>query len=69
MLYYECPTEYLSAVEPSSLEIREATVEDATAVAEVARPRFTDYFSHYHADARLDRERYIPVPDQAGKTG
>lgn len=63
LVYYECPTEYLSAVEPSTLEIREATVEDATAVAETARLCFSDYSSHYYADALLDRikvsEAYI----------
>ena len=54
LVYYECPTEYLSAVRPSTLEIRKATVEDATAVAETARLCFSDYSSHYHADTRLD---------------
>jgi hypothetical protein len=54
LVYYECPTEYLSAVRPSTLEIREATVEDATAVAETARLCFSAYFSHYHVDTRLD---------------
>ena len=63
LVYYECPTEYVSAVKPSTLEIRKATLEDATAVAEIARLCFSDYSSHYHADARLDRvkvsEAYI----------
>ena len=63
LVYYECPTEYLSAVKPTTLQIREATVEDATAVAEIARLCFSDYSSHYHADAGLDRikvsEAYI----------
>jgi hypothetical protein len=63
LVYYECPTGCLSVVEPSTLKIREATVEDATAVAEIARLCFSDYSSHYHADARLDRfkvsEAYI----------
>src|SRR6516165_3289589 len=54
LVYYECPTEYLSAAKPSTLEIRKATLEDATAVAEIARLCFSDYSSHYHADARLD---------------
>jgi hypothetical protein len=55
LVYYECATEDLPAVKLSALEIREATDEDATAVAEVARLCFSDYLSHYHADARLDR--------------
>ena len=55
LVYYECPTEVVSAVKPSTVEIREATVEDATAVAEVARLCFSAYFGHYHADGRLDR--------------
>jgi GNAT superfamily N-acetyltransferase len=63
LVYYECSTEYLSQVKPSTLQIREATVEDCKAVAEIARLCFSDYFSHYHADARLDRvkasEAYI----------
>ncbi len=63
LVYYECSTEYLSAVKPSTLEIRKATVEDAAVVAETARLCFSDYSSHYHADARLDRvkasEAYI----------
>jgi GNAT superfamily N-acetyltransferase len=63
LVYYECRTEDLSAVKLSTVEIREATAEDATAVAEVARLCFSTYFSHYHADARLDRvkvsEAYI----------
>jgi GNAT superfamily N-acetyltransferase len=54
LVYYECPVEYLSVVEPSTVEIREATVEDATAIAEIARLCFSDYSSHYHADVRLD---------------
>ena len=63
LVYYECPTEYLEGMKPATIEIREATAEDAVAVAEVARLCFSDYFSHYHADARLDRvkvsEAYI----------
>jgi GNAT superfamily N-acetyltransferase len=55
LVYYECSTENPSAVKPSTLEIREATLEDATAVADIARLCFTDYSSHYRADARLDR--------------
>jgi GNAT superfamily N-acetyltransferase len=55
LVYYECLTEYLSEAKPSTLEIREATAEDTTAVAEIARLCFSDYSSHYHADARLDR--------------
>jgi GNAT superfamily N-acetyltransferase len=55
IVYYECPTEDLPAVKPSTVEIRESTEKDATAVAEVARLCFSDYFSHYHTDARLDR--------------
>jgi hypothetical protein len=46
LVYYECSTEYLSAVKPSSLEIRKATVEDAAAVAETARFCFSDYSSN-----------------------
>jgi GNAT superfamily N-acetyltransferase len=57
LVYYECSTEELPLTKPSTAEIREATAEDATAVAEVARLCFTDYFSHYHADARLDRAK------------
>jgi GNAT superfamily N-acetyltransferase len=55
LVYYECRIGDMSAVESSTVEIREATVEDATAVAEVARLCFSTYFSHYHADGRLDR--------------
>jgi len=58
LVYYECPTEYLSAAKPSTLEIREATVEDATAVAETVRLCFSDYSSHYHADAPRPRKMY-----------
>jgi GNAT superfamily N-acetyltransferase len=57
LVYYECSTECMPAVKPSSLEIRKATVEDATAVAEIARLCFSDYSSHYHADVRLDRAK------------
>jgi GNAT superfamily N-acetyltransferase len=50
-------------VKPPTVEIREAAAEDAAEVAEVARLCFSDYFSHYHADPRLDRvkvsEAYI----------
>ena len=54
LVYYECPTEDLPAVEPSTVDIRESTEKDAPAVAEVARLCFSDYSSHYHADDRLD---------------
>ena len=57
LVYYECTTEELPPTKPSTVEIREATPEDARAVAEIARLCFTDYFSHYHADARLDRAK------------
>jgi GNAT superfamily N-acetyltransferase len=57
LVYYECSTEELPAAKPPAVEIREATGEDFGAVAEVARLCFTDYFSHYHADARLDRTK------------
>jgi GNAT superfamily N-acetyltransferase len=57
LVCYECPTQDLPSIGPSTLKIREATVEDATAVAEIARLCFSDYFSHYHADARLDRAK------------
>jgi GNAT superfamily N-acetyltransferase len=63
LVYYECPTEDVASVAPFAVEIREATVEDAEAVVEVARLCFSDYFGHYHADSRLDRvkvsEAYI----------
>jgi GNAT superfamily N-acetyltransferase len=63
LVYYECPTGDVCAVEPSTIEIREATAADASALAEVARLCFSAYFSHYHADVRLDRvkvsEAYI----------
>ena len=55
LVYYECPTECLALLQPSTLEIREATLNDATAVGEIARLCFSNYSSHYHADARLDR--------------
>lgn len=55
LVYYECPTESPPPASPSDLEIRAATPNDATAVAEIARLCFSDYFSHYHADAHLDR--------------
>jgi GNAT superfamily N-acetyltransferase len=55
LVCYECLTEDLLGIEPLRVEIREANPEDAPAVAEVARLCFSDYFSHYHADARLDR--------------
>jgi GNAT superfamily N-acetyltransferase len=57
LVYYECSTDYVSAVQPSSLEIRKATIEDAAPVAEIARLCFSDYSSHYHADPRLDRAK------------
>jgi GNAT superfamily N-acetyltransferase len=57
LVYYECPTKDLPAVKPSTVEIREATGEDAAGVANVAQLCFTDYFGHYHADARLDRAK------------
>jgi GNAT superfamily N-acetyltransferase len=55
LVYYECPTEDMPAIKPSTVEIREATTEDAMAVAEIARLCFSSYLSHYHADGRLDR--------------
>jgi GNAT superfamily N-acetyltransferase len=55
LLYYECPMENLPVAKPLTVEIREATGEDAKEVGETARVCFTNYFSHYHADARLDR--------------
>jgi GNAT superfamily N-acetyltransferase len=57
LVYYECSTECMPAVKPSSLEIRKATVEDSMAVAKIARLCFSDYSSHYHADVRLDRTK------------
>jgi GNAT superfamily N-acetyltransferase len=57
LVYYECATEDLPPANPVTVEIREATGEDATAVAEVARLCFSDYCSHYHSDARLDRAK------------
>jgi len=57
LVYYECPTECLALLQPSTLEIREATLNDATAVGEIARVCFSNYSSHYHADARLDRSK------------
>jgi GNAT superfamily N-acetyltransferase len=55
LVYYECRTEGVTAVEPSTVKIREATGQDAAAVAEIARLGFAEYHGHYHADARLDR--------------
>ena len=55
LVYYECPTEDIPAVKPSTVEIREATFGDVTAVAEIARLCFCAYSGHYHADSRLDR--------------
>lgn len=55
LVYYECPTEDVPSFKPSTVEIREATGEDAMVVAEIAGLCFSDYYSHYHADARLDR--------------
>ena len=57
LVYYQSPTENLPAIQRSSLEIRQATIEDATAIAEIARLCFSNYSSHYHADARLDRDK------------
>ena len=63
LVYYECSTEDLPSFKPSMIEIREATAQDAAAVAEIARLCFSDYSSHYRADNRLDRvkvaEAYI----------
>jgi GNAT superfamily N-acetyltransferase len=63
LVYYECSTECLPPMQPSTLVIREATVADARAIAETARLCFSDYSSHYRADPRLDRvkvsEAYI----------
>jgi GNAT superfamily N-acetyltransferase len=61
LVYYECPTEDMPAVEPSTVLIRESTEEDATAVAEIARLCFSSYFSHYQADARLDPAKVSEV--------
>jgi GNAT superfamily N-acetyltransferase len=55
LVYYECSTENLPPVQPSALVVRKATVADAQAIAETARLCFSDYSSHYHADARLER--------------
>jgi hypothetical protein len=55
LVYYQCHTEDLVAVKPATVHIRKATAEDAMAIAEIAGLCFCDYFSHYHADARLDR--------------
>jgi N-acetylglutamate synthase-like GNAT family acetyltransferase len=54
LVYYQCPTESVTAAKPSTVKIREATGEDAAAVGEIARLCFSEYFSHYHADTRLD---------------
>ena len=63
LVYYECSTEDLPSLKPFTVTIREATGADAAAVAEIARICFSNYFNHYHADARLDRvkvsEAYI----------
>jgi GNAT superfamily N-acetyltransferase len=63
LVYYECPLEGLLPVKPPTVKIRQATGDDSSAVAEIARLCFADYFSHYHADLRLDRvkvsEAYI----------
>lgn len=55
LVYYECSTDKLPELRAVSFEIREATAEDATAVAGIARLCFSGYFSHYSADSRLDR--------------
>lgn len=63
LVYYQCSTENLPPFKPFTVAIREATGADTTAVAEIARICFSNYFSHYHADPRLDRvkvsEAYI----------
>lgn len=57
LVCYQCLTKDLPSGSPSDLKIREATAEDATAVAEIARHCFSDYCGHYHADSRLDRAK------------
>jgi GNAT superfamily N-acetyltransferase len=63
LVYYECATETSVPTKISTVKIRPATIDDSPAVAEIARICFADYFSHYHADLRLDRvkvsEAYI----------
>jgi GNAT superfamily N-acetyltransferase len=63
LVYYECSTEDLPPLKPVTVTLREATGADAAAVAEIARICFSNYFSHYRADARLDQvnecEAYI----------
>jgi len=57
LVYYQCPVEDVQSCQAFTVEIRDATGEDATAVAEIARLCFSDYPSHYHADARLDHNK------------
>ncbi len=57
LVYYEVPTDDLPRVEPLGFEIREGNPADTKEVCAVAEACFTDYFSHYHADPRLDRTK------------
>ena len=57
LVYYEVETQSIVAREPHGFALREATTADAEQVCEVARVCFSDYFSHYHADPRLDRAK------------
>ena len=56
LVYYEA---HVQSIPQNSRkpEIRTATPDDAPAVGQIARRCFVDYFSHYHADPRLDRCR------------
>lgn len=55
LVYYEAQTAGSIAGKLGGLDIRGAAPADVDQIGEVARACFTDYFSHYHADLRLDK--------------
>jgi GNAT superfamily N-acetyltransferase len=55
LVYYEAGTGSIPRAEPHGYTLREASGADVEQVCDLARICFTDYYSHYHADPRLDR--------------
>jgi GNAT superfamily N-acetyltransferase len=69
LVYYNVSTIDTPAAEPRGFAIREVDVVDAQDVRDVARACFADYYSHYHADPRLDRDKVADgFVDWAGRS-
>lgn len=57
LVYYEVELHKIDSSTPKVFEMREAMSSDVEEICEVAKRCFAEYFSHYHADARLDRSK------------